>query len=246
MFVAVSAVVGVAVGLFLNVVIDRVPLKESPLPPMRRCGECEAEQTGWAALVPVGTCEKCGTRRPRRYLVVPAANGVLFALAAHRFGANWVSPPFMLLFGMLLTVSVVDIQLLRIPDRIVVPTLLVSVPIIVAVSVHYDASSQIGHALVGSAAYFTLLLIPHLISPRGMGFGDVKLAAVMGLYLGWITLDWVGVARLIFDALLLGAVLGVVLGLGVGAARKKMGAFPFGPALALACVIVVYFSRSLT
>jgi leader peptidase (prepilin peptidase)/N-methyltransferase len=84
-----------------------------------------------------------------------------------------------------------------------------------------------------------MLLIPHLISPRGMGFGDVKLAGVMGLYLGWLAPTWGGSVYVILVSLVLGAVLGVVLGVGVAVVRRKRGAFPFGPALALSTVIVV-------
>ena len=102
---------------------------------------------------------------------------------------------------------------------------------------------------MGAAAYFLLLLVTHLIYPAGMGFGDVKLALVMGLYLGW--LGWtdlepyLGPLRLVLYALMLGCILGVVFGLAIRVLTRAKGAFPFGPALATACLVVVLFAADL-
>ena len=100
-----------------------------------------------------------------------------------------------------------------------------------------------GRALAGSALYFGLLLIPHLVSPRGMGFGDVKLGLVLGLALGWLSPTGTGVITLVFAGAVLGMVLGVLLGLVFRAGWR--GTFPLGPALALGAVIVIAFSESL-
>ena len=96
---------------------------------------------------------------------------------------------FLLLFGVLAAMSVIDIECYRLPDRIVLPTLAVSLPLVVVVSVLADDASRIRYALAGGALYFGFLFVAHLISPRGMGFGDVKLAALMGLYVGWLGSD---------------------------------------------------------
>ena len=91
--------------------------------------------------------------------------------------------------------------------------------------------------------YFGLLLVAHLVSPRGMGFGDVKLALLMGMFLGW--LGWapdeqvVGPVRLVLYALVLGCVLGVVFGLAHRVLTKEREGFPFGPSLAVACLVVL-------
>ena len=83
-----------------------------------------------------------------------------------------------------------------------------------------------------------------------MGFGDVKLALVMGLYLGWLGWDpdypVAGPVRLVLYALMLGCLLGVVFGLVMRAVTKERGAFPFGPALAIGCFVVVLFAPDLT
>ena len=87
-----------------------------------------------------------------------------------------------------------------------------------------------------------LLLVPHLIYPRGMGFGDVKLALLMGLFLGWIYRDPFQVMALVMWALVLGSGLGVLAGVGFALVRGRRAEFPFGPALALGCVLAILFS----
>jgi leader peptidase (prepilin peptidase)/N-methyltransferase len=172
-----------------------------------------------------------------------------FAELAVQYGESWVLAPLLLLTACLVIVSVIDLQLQRIPDRITFPTFALSVPAIVLVSVHEDTTDAITAAAIGAVAYFAFLFVTHMIYPAGMGFGDVKLAAVMGLYLGW--LGWTpdmpvgGPLQLVFYALMLGCVLGVVFGIAVQVATKERGAFPFGPALALGCYVVVLFARDL-
>jgi prepilin signal peptidase PulO-like enzyme (type II secretory pathway) len=173
----------------------------------------------------------------------------VFAELAVRYGDSSVLVPLLVLGASLVAISVVDLQLLRIPDRITFPTLALAVPLIVAVSVQHDVTDYIRAALLGSAAYFLLLFVTHLVYPAGMGFGDVKLALVMGLYLGW--LGWTPLAplagplRLVLYALMLGCLLGVLFGVGVQVVTRRKGAFPFGPALALGCLVVVLFAADL-
>jgi leader peptidase (prepilin peptidase)/N-methyltransferase len=92
---------------------------------------------------------------------------------------------------------------------------------------------------IGALTYFMFLLIPHLVYPKGMGFGDVKLALLMGLYLGLLGGDGVEAVYLVLVGLIVGCLLGVVLGILVQVLRRERGAFPFGPALALSTVLVV-------
>ena len=178
-------------------------------------------------------------------LVVEIASPVLFALAGVRFGASAVVVPFCVLFASLLVVSVIDIEHYRIPDRIVFPTLAISLPLIVAVSFGLGAPEAVGYALVGAGAYFALLFLAHIVYPAGMGFGDVKLALVMGLFLGWIAPDPVRAVTLVLFALMIGCVLGVVVGGALALVRRKNAAFPFGPALAASTVVAVLFSNQI-
>ena len=170
---------------------------------------------------------------------------MLFALAAWRWEASAVLVPFLFLFAVLLVVSLIDLEHYRIPDRIVFPALGVSIGLISFVTVieGYDLVF-VRNALIGAVAYFVLLLVPHLIYPKGMGFGDVKLALLMGLFLGWLYSDVFNGITLIMWALVLGSLLGVVAGIAFALIRGRRAEFPFGPALALGCVLVLLFSDS--
>ncbi len=248
--VAGSALLGLVVGSLLNVVIDRVPHKL----PLR--GEQDGEASApvsWFGLPAqpwvLRRGRHAGEPLPARWLWVEIVTVAVFAELAVRFGDTVVLVPLLVLGAALVAVSAVDLELLRIPDRITFPTLALALPLIVAVSVQQDTTDSIRAALIGSLAYFLLLFTTHMIYPAGMGFGDVKLALVMGLYLGWV--GWTPMApvagplRLVLYALMLGCVLGVVFGLAVQLISKRKGAFPFGPALATGCLVVVLFSADL-
>ncbi|MEO7428358.1 MAG: A24 family peptidase [Acidimicrobiales bacterium] len=242
---------GIPVGSFLNVVVDRVPDKVSLRGP--REGEvCPPVDVLGVPVQPwlARRGRVAGGRLPGRWLWVELLTTVVFGLFASRYGDRIVVVPLLLLGASLVAVSVIDLQLLRIPDRVTFPTLAASLPLVLAVSVRNDVPDAFIGALVGAVSYFVVLLIPHLIYPRGMGFGDVKLALVMGLYLGW--LGWSdlhpigGPIQLVLYGLMLGCALGVVFGLASSVVTKRRGAFPFGPALAVACVVVALFASDLT
>lgn len=252
---------GLFVGSFLNVVIARVPERQSILRPRSHCPHCQT-QIEERDLIPIlswfrlgGRCRHCQHPISVQYPIVEGANAVLWAIAALRFGTSTILIPFLLLFSMLLAITVVDLRLYRIPDRIVFPTLALALPLIALVSIQHDVPGAIGYALVGAVTYFVLLFIPHLVYPAGMGFGDVKLALVMGLFIGWLVkiepVDSTNAPQLFaaiilcLYALILGCLLGVLGGGVVAAVRRRRDAFPFGPALAASTVVIVLFSRSL-
>ncbi|MCB1014162.1 MAG: prepilin peptidase [Acidimicrobiales bacterium] len=272
--VALCAVAGVVVAPFLTTLIEQVPGK-LPLrwpgpaehPPilywLRPREETASAATDAASRTATGAgadprdaradvddAEAAeegfdGPLPPGWGLATEIASPVLFALAGVRFGASAVVVPFCVLFGALLVVSVIDIGHYRIPDRIVFPTLALSLPLIVAVSLGLGAGRSIGYALVGALAYFLLLLVAHLVYPAGMGFGDVKLALLMGLYLGWIAPDAIRAVTLVLFALMIGCLLGVAVGAVLAVVRRRNAAFPFGPALAASTVAAVLFSQQL-
>jgi leader peptidase (prepilin peptidase)/N-methyltransferase len=245
-----AGLLGLLVGPVLNVLIDRVPYKVSLTGP--REGEVVAPRS-WAGIPAQPWVLRWGKGPgdglPARWLWVEVVTVAAFAELAVQYGDSLVLVPLLVLAACLVTVSVIDLQLQRIPDRITFPTLAIAVPLIVAVSAYYDADEAIRAALVGSGTYFLLLFITHMIHPAGMGFGDVKLALVMGLYLGWLgwDLDYpvLGPVRLVLYALVIGCVLGVVFGLAMRAITKDRGGFAFGPALAIGCFVVVLFASEL-
>ncbi len=246
-----SAVLGLLVGSVSNVLIDRVPDKVALRGP--RAGEVTPPQS-WLGIPAQPWLLRFGRspdgHLPMRWLWVELVMAAGFAELTVQYGESSTLAPLLLLVACLVTVSVIDLQVQRIPDRITFPTFLLSLPAVIAVSIQQDASDRIQAALVGALAYFLFLFATHLVYPAGMGFGDVKLAAIMGLYLGWLgwtpELPIAGPLRLVFYALMLGCIMGVVFGLAVQAITRRRGAFPFGPALALGCFVVVLFAESLS
>ena len=203
---------GLPVGWFLTLLIERVPDKQ-----------------------PVMTGARPGLPEKPRDRVVVAASVVLLAAAGARFFDSWALPGYLLLFSVLLAVSVIDLDHFRIPNRIVYPSLLASVPFLALAALLDDDWDGLREAVIGALIAFGFLLVVHLIHPRGMGFGDVKLAALLGLYLGWLGLGFVPLG--LFLGFFLGAVIGV--GLMVVGRKNRKDPIPFGPFLAAGAVIAV-------
>jgi leader peptidase (prepilin peptidase) / N-methyltransferase len=241
------AALGVLVGAFGNVVIDRVPSRASLRGP--REGEASAPVEVLGVPLQPWLLRAGRGGLPGRWLAVEVATAASFAVVAARYGASLVVIPLLVLAAALVMVTVVDLQLLRIPDRITFPALGLSIPLVVAVSLWYGEPDALRGAAVGMVAYFVLLFVPHLVYPKGMGFGDVKLALLMGLHLGW--LGWseagpvAGPVRVVLYALIAGSALGAVFGIIVSVATRRRGAFPFGPALAAACLLMVLLAPEL-
>lgn len=182
-----------------------------------------------------GRCRTCDEPISVRYPMVELATGALFVTAALRFGADWVLPAYLLFFAALLAVSLIDLELHIVPNRIVYPTLFGAVPLLgIAALIDGDWRS-LGTALLGAVVAGAGLLVIHLVSPRGMGFGDVRLAVLLGLFLGWINVAHVALG--LFLGFFVGAVGGVVLiALRM---KKRRDHVPFAPFLSLGALIAV-------
>ena len=223
---------GAVTGSFLSVVAHRVPRGESIVGPRSRCAGCGAQIAAYDNIPIVswfllrGRCRHCHERISVRYPLIEIATGLLFALTVLVLHDE----PAQLVLGLvfvatLAAITLTDLELRLIPNKI----LLVSALAGVALAVGLDPSSLPERA-IATAAAGGLLFAVALAYPRGMGMGDVKLAAVMGLYLG----------RSVAPALLIGFAAGSLFGLALiarhGAAARKQ-AVPFGPFLALGGVI---------
>lgn len=181
-------------------------------------------------------CPACGAKAPARYLMVEVLMGALFAATILRFGADWVVPAYLVLFTCLVAVSAVDLDYHIIPNRIVYPTIFAAVPLLGLAAVASGDGKGLREALAGGAYAWVALLVIHLISPRGMGFGDVRLAFILGLFLGWLTMAHVATG--IFMGFVLGAVIGVSL-IVVGL-KGRRDAIPFGPFLAAGTALTIF------
>ncbi len=245
MAVAAAGVFGLVIGSFLNVVVHRVPKEESIVTPRSRCPECGTEiravdnvpVVSW--LVLRGKCRSCGTPISARYPLVEALTGLLFAGVTAKVGLEWELPAFLVVVAGLIALSFIDLDTYLLPKRVVYPVLGAGAVLFGTAALLGGDGRGAAEAAAGGAIAFTILLVIHLSSPRGMGFGDVRLAAVIGMMLGWIELPAVGVG--LFLAFLLASVVGV--GLMVARRRGRKDRVPFGPFLAAGAVLAIFVAQ---
>lgn len=239
--VVYCVLLGLAVGSFLNVVIWRIPRKESVVRPASRCPGCQSAiaprdnipLVSWALLR--GHCRNCATAIPVRYPLVEATCAGLFGVVAARFGWSWDLPAFLVLAAALLAITVIDLEHYLIPNRIVVPVTAAGVLLLGMAAVGDSDPGAFVRTLGCGTVAFTGMLTIALISPKGMGMGDVKLSFVLGMYLGW--LGWGELAVGLFLSFLLGAVIGVALI--ATRLRSRKDAVPFGPFLAAGTFVTI-------
>jgi leader peptidase (prepilin peptidase)/N-methyltransferase len=239
-----AALAGLLAGSFANVVIHRVPRHESLVRPRSRCPGCRTP-VAWHDNVPLlgwlllrGRCRRCQSRISARYPAVELAMALLWGLITLRLvgeGLTWAVPAYLALAFVCVVLAVIDATTRLLPNRITYPAFPSIALLLVVASLGVGDLGRLVRALLAAAAVGTLFLVLALISPRGMGLGDVKLAPTLGLALGW--LSWPAVAVGLFSAFLIGGVLGLgamaVLHLG----RKAL--VPFGPSLAAGALLGV-------
>ena len=156
-----------------------------------------------------------------------AATGTLFALVGLRFGVSWELPAFLVLAGSGVLLAVVDLRHRRLPNRVVLPAIVAGAGLLLVAAAGEGGWLALLRAAVGAGLLFAGYLTLALISPRGLGMGDVKLAALLGLYLGW--LGWAAVVVGAVAGFLVQAVL--ALALLAGGRIGLRGELPFGPAM---------------
>lgn len=232
MITAAFAVIGAAIGSFLNVCIDRLSRGESPAYPASHCDAC-GHALAPGDLIPVvsylrlgGRCRYCQARISPRVPWVEAGTGLLFAFLYwhYRFSAGLaVSAFYSCVF---IVILFIDLEHRIIPNKVIYPAA------VAALAIDVFLPPGIVWGAIGAAAGFIFLLVPALIKPEGMGFGDVKMAALMGLVLGF---------PLVMVSLVMGAALGGVLGLGLILLKLKTrkDTIPFGPFLSVATIVTL-------
>ena len=229
-----AALGGLLTGSFLNVVAYRLPRGESLIHPGSHCPSCDTPVKpydnvpvlGWLLLG--GRCRSCREQISVRYPIVEATTGILalsVVLVRHS-AVNIVLG--LLLVGILVPISLIDLDKRIIPNKIVAPAAVAAVAIGLALK-----PSFVPEQLIAGAAAGGFLFVFALAYPAGMGMGDVKLAAVLGLFLG----------RAVAPALLIGVaaamVVGIVVMARVGVEKGRKTAIPFGPFLALGGIVGV-------
>ena len=241
------AVVGLLVGSFLNVVIWRVPRNESVIRPRSRCPQCGHEIRGrdnipvvsWLLLR--GRCRDCKTPISARYPLVELTTGVLFGLLGWHFGPHLVLVAYLYLAAISVALALIDVDVHRLPDALTLPSYPVAAVLLTAGALVAHEPFDLARAAIGGAALFTLYAVLWFVYPKGMGLGDVKLAGVLGMYLGY--LGWGTLAVGAFFGFALGGVLGVTL-MAIGRATRK-SKIPFGPFMLAGALAAVFFGSSL-
>jgi leader peptidase (prepilin peptidase)/N-methyltransferase len=235
---------GLALGSFMTVVTERVPAGESVIRPRSRCPSCGAEIAnrdnvplfGWVRLR--GRCRSCGSRISARYPLLELSTALLFSGAFLVYGSVWVGVGVAFLLMLMPAIAAIDIEHRIIPNRLMYPAL-VAFPVYLTLAWLFGAPEDLARMLIGFASFGGALFVVAFVS-RGMGMGDVKLAALIGLVLGSLGLRYVGVAA--GAAIVLGGV-GAIVALIVGRGRKA--AIPFGPYLAVGAVVSAFWGAQI-
>jgi leader peptidase (prepilin peptidase) / N-methyltransferase len=236
------AVLGLAVGSFLNVVIYRVPRKVSVVRPRSSCPTCDTPITGRDNIPVVSwlllrrRCRSCRQPISARYPMVELLTATIFAAAAIRFGWDWALPAFLVLLAGLTALAFTDLEHFLLPVRIVYPTLAGVAGLLLLAAAASGEWRRLVIAVISAALSFGFFFTINLINPRWLAFGDVRLSAVIGLGIGWLGFGYVLLG--FFLANLLGAAVGLAL-----IATKRMDRkshIPFGVFLALGAAAAVF------
>ncbi|UOF90168.1 prepilin peptidase [Fodinisporobacter ferrooxydans] len=227
------------IGSFLNVVALRIPKGESIVSPPSRCTSC-GHRLGWLDLIPVlsfvflrGRCRYCGDRVSPFYAVFELLALIGAWILYDHFGMNWEFPVGFFYICVLLVITITDLKYMRIPDKIVFPSM--GAMLLLRLLIHPLPYWQY---ILGFFAGGLLLLLIALVSRGGMGGGDVKLFAFIGLSIGLYQM-LLG----FFFACLLGSIFGLIfIRLGI---YKRKSPIPFGPYIAMGCFVAYLWGTQL-
>jgi leader peptidase (prepilin peptidase) / N-methyltransferase len=247
LLLVVAGMLGLVIGSFLNVVIHRVPVGASVVSPPSHCPGCErpirpqhnVPVLSWLALG--GKCADCRLPIPVRYPLVELLTAVLFVLVTWRAVEldQLVAVPALLTFTALgVALSAIDLDVRRLPNALVLPAYPVLAALVAVAAVLGDDWGALARAGLAAATLFAFFYLLAVVSPNGMGFGDVKLAGLVGLVLGY--LSWGAVVVGAFAGFFLGALVGVAVMAACAGGRKT--AIPFGPFMVLGALAALWIT----
>ena len=256
-WLAAFALLGMAVGSFLNVLIDRLPAGQSLVSPASHCPSCR-RRLSVKDLIPVfsylalsGRCRYCHTPIPRRLLWVEIGTGTLFFCLYWYYGFSIELAVIAFYFCLFLVLMVIDLEHRLIPNKVVYPSMAVALVISIflppskvaypdgAVALLLSSLPEPGivQAAIGGGIGLLLFLLIVIISRGGMGWGDVKMAALIGIVTGYL------VFVALFLAVILGGLVAWILLLLRAKSRKQ--SIPFGPFLSLATMVTLLWGNSI-
>lgn len=245
--IVLSSVVGLVIGSFLNVVVWRVPQGLSVVRPRSACPSCghpirpydDIPVVSW--LVLRGRCRDCGSPISVRYPLVELGCAALFGIMAWRFGADWQLLAYLYFAAVGLALALIDLDTKRLPDVLTLPSLAVGPALLGLAAVLDHHSGAFLRALIGFAAVGAFYFVVWFAYPKGMGFGDVKLAPTVGAYLGWVSYGATVVG------VFLGFLYGGIVGIGVITLTKsgRKTKIPFGPFMLAGALTALFVGKDI-
>ncbi len=230
---------GLLVGSFANVVIYRVPEGRSIVKPPSGCASCGAHVRpidnipvlSWLLLR--GRCRSCQTPISPRYPIVEALVGLLFAFIGLRFGLSWTGVAQAVLAAGLVVLAFIDLDHMLLPRKVVYVTLTLVAVALVAGAASGSQWHRLAIAVICGIVPWLLFFVINFLNPKAMGFGDVRLALLIGFGLGWLG------AAYAFLGFILASILGALVGLAMIAMGKagRRTPIPFGTFLAAGAVL---------
>jgi leader peptidase (prepilin peptidase)/N-methyltransferase len=245
--------IGAAIGSFINVIADRLPEGKSVVSPPSHCSECQYEIPA-SNNIPIisylwlrGHCRNCGASMPQRLLWVELGTAILFAFLYWHYGLGWELALVAFYCCLFISLLLIDLEHRILPNKLVYPGIIIALVIASLGSIFgFEPSDIVGRgfrlwivdAAVGGGIGFGILFVIAIISRGGMGWGDVKLAALIGLITGFPL-----VILAIFFAVIGGGLTAAILLLAKLKSRKD--AIPFGPFLSIAAMVTLFWGSNI-
>jgi leader peptidase (prepilin peptidase)/N-methyltransferase len=259
--VVFCGLMGMVIGSFLNVVVYRLPQGMSLSTPASSCPKCGSSIKAYDN-IPVlswmmlrGKCRNCHVGISARYPLVELGTAAFFVVVGFYFAgsiavtqpgrvaiANGVSlVAFLYLGAISVALAIIDVETHTLPNRIVMPAYIVGAALLTGSSIISGDFAPLLRAGIGLAALWAAYALMRIAYPKGMGFGDVKLAGVLGLYLGWS--GWGALVVGSFGAFVLGGVFGIGVILLRRGTRKS--GIPFGPWMLAGAWLGILFGNTI-
>lgn len=242
----VSALIGFVGGTFLVDVVRRTPFRQRMAIAKPHCATCGTRLRTRSAIPLVAratgsnSCGTCGSRLWPAFPGVELFTAAVFALVGARVGWAWALAAFLAFAATMVVVVLVDAKHHLIPNRVLYPGLFATLALLTVAAIATGQGDRLITALAGMAGAWLFFAVVWFVNPRGIGFGDVRLAALLGLAAGWVGIG--NVILGIFFGLLLGAVGGLVLMVVQRVGRKHP--IPFGPYLVAGGFVAIFFGQS--
>ncbi len=235
---------GLLFGSFLNVCIYRLPLGQSIVWPSSHCPECKTKIKSWDNIPVIsylflrGKCRSCKSKISLRYPVVEILTGILFCALFIKFGFSTDVIVFLLLAALLVVISFIDIEYKLILNKITIPGLIIGAALTWQLSSQSLFQIAIGMILGGGLLVAVAILGRGMFGKESMGMGDVKMAAMIGAFVG---------AQGITLSLFLGFIIaGIFSSIGIALKKMKRTSYiPFGPFIALGTIVYIFFGEQI-